>query len=146
MIGLCCAMFLHALWNLLATLGGGTFLVGYFLVQIPLFLTFVALTFYLVMREGRILRQTLACEVERGLISHRQLEITISVFQRTRWVARALNNPSTFNRRRKYLRSVAKLGLCHWHQQRADEVKESPPAFRSSPSSRPKSYSLRDQI
>ncbi len=146
MIGLCCAMFLHAFWNLLATLGGGTFLVGYFLVQIPLFLTFVALTFYLVMREGRILRQTLACEVERGLISHRQLEITISVFQRTKWVARALNNPSIFNARRKYLRSVAKLGLCHWHQQRADEVKRISASLPLIAQLQAEVFSLRDQI
>ncbi|MBK9707865.1 MAG: hypothetical protein IPO77_12895 [Acidobacteria bacterium] len=115
-------------------------------MQIPLFLTFVALTFYLVMREGRILRQTLACEVERGLISHRQLEITISVFQRTRWVARALNNPSTFNARRKYLRSVAKLGLCHWHQQRADEVKRISASLPLIAQLQAEVFSLRDQI
>jgi protease PrsW len=117
------AMLLHALWNALASFGGSIFLTGYFLLQMPLFIGFIAIIAYLVRREGRILRKTLAPEVERGLISPQQLEIAISVFRRTEWLATAIGNSKLFDARRRYLRAVAKLGLCHWHQARAAEAR-----------------------
>ncbi len=116
------AMLLHALWNALASFGGSIFLTGYFLLQMPLFIGFIAIIAYLVRREGRILRKTLAPEVERGLISPQQLEIAISVFRRTEWLATAIGNSKLFDARRRFLRAVAKLGLCRWHQARAAEA------------------------
>lgn len=144
--GLCAAMFLHSLWNLLASFGGGAFLAGYFLFQIPLFVTFLAAIFLLVRREGIILRRTLAREVERGLISHEHLEIAISVFRRTRWVSSALKNPEVFNARRRFLRAVAKLGLCHWHQDRADEARRVSASLPLIPRLQAEVFSLRDMV
>jgi RsiW-degrading membrane proteinase PrsW (M82 family) len=122
MIGCLGAMILHAIWNALASFDGVTFLAGYLLLEMPLFGGFVLMIVYLVRREGRILKQTLAGEVERGLITPRQLEIAISVFRRTGWVASAFGHPQLFNDRRRFLRAVAKLGLCRWHQYRATEA------------------------
>ena len=124
LIGYVGAMSLHALWNALASFDGGTFFTGYFLLEVPLFIVFIFIIAYLVRREGRILKQTLAAEVERGLITRQQLEIAISVFRRSGWVVSALGNSGLFNARRRFLRAVAKLGLCHWHEARAIEARK----------------------
>jgi RsiW-degrading membrane proteinase PrsW (M82 family) len=118
-IGYLGAMLLHGVWNALASLDGGTFYTAYLVFEMPLFIGLICLIAYLVRREGRILKETLAPEVERGLITPQQLEITISVFRRTGWVASAFGQAPLFNRRRQFLRAVAKLGLCHWHRKRA---------------------------
>ncbi len=109
------AMFLHALWNTLASFSNRVFFAGYLILQVPLFLAFVGLIVYLVRREGRILRETLELEVKRGLITQQQLDTVVSVFRRTGWVWSALGNTRVLNARRQFLRAVAKLGLCHWH-------------------------------
>jgi protease PrsW len=121
-MGCLAAMSLHSIWNTLATLGSMTFFAGYLILEVPLFIGFIFLVAALVRREGRILRQTLAPEVERGLITADQLEIAISVFRRTEWVAAAWGDSRLFNARRKFLRTVAKLGLCLWHRDRAREA------------------------
>lgn len=128
-IGYFSAMILHALWNGLASFGGGEFFIGYFLLEVPMFCVFLGVVFHLVRREGRILKQSLVVEVERGLITQHQLDIAISVFRRTTWVAAAIGNSRLFNARRRFLRSVAKLGLCHWHIQRAADAKGETESF-----------------
>jgi RsiW-degrading membrane proteinase PrsW (M82 family) len=144
-IGFFSAIFLHALWNRLAAFGED-FLIGYFLLEAPMFCAFIAVIFHLVRREGRILKQALAVEVERGLITERQLDITISVFRRTGWVAAAIGNPRLFNARRQFLRAVAKLGLCHWHKQRADEAECVTDSFPLINQFQAEVFSLRDQV
>jgi RsiW-degrading membrane proteinase PrsW (M82 family) len=146
MIGYFGAMFLHALWNTLASFDGGTFFTGYFLLEVPLFAVFIAVIFHLVRREGRILKQTLAAEVERGLITQRQLEIAISVFRRTGWTAAAFGNPGLFNARRRFLRAVAKLGLCHWHRCRAAEAAGETDSFPLINQLQAEVFSLRDRV
>jgi hypothetical protein len=89
---------------------------------VPMFFALIALIFYLVRREGRILKQSLAVEVNRGLITQRQLDTAISAFRRTGWVASAIGDDRLFGARRRFLRSVAKLGFCHWHARRAAEA------------------------
>lgn len=146
-IGYSIAVFLHALWNSLALIGGGKFfLIGYFLIQAPMFCAFLTLILYLVNREGRILRQSLAVEVNRGLITQRQLDIAISVFRRTGWVASAMGDSRLFGARRRFLRSVAKLGLCHWHVQRATEVGAETTSFPLINQFQAEVFSLRDEV
>jgi len=145
-IGYCVAVFLHALWNSLATLGSGAFFIGYFLIEAPMFCAFLALIFYLVRREGRILKQSLAVEVKRGLITQRQLDIAISVFRRTGWVASAIGDGRLFDARRRFLRSVAKLGLCHWHVQRAAEIGAETTSFPLINQFQAEVFSLRDEV
>jgi RsiW-degrading membrane proteinase PrsW (M82 family) len=145
-IGYFGAMFLHALWNTLASFDSGTFFTGYFLLEAPMFITFLGVIFHLVRREGRILKQTLAVEVERGLITQHQLEIAISVFRRTGWVAAAFGNTSLFDARRRFLRAVAKLGLCHWHKQRAIAAQVHTDSFPLINQLQAEVFSLRDRI
>ncbi|HKQ77654.1 MAG TPA: PrsW family glutamic-type intramembrane protease [Blastocatellia bacterium] len=145
-VGYISAMFLHALWNSLASFEGGGFFVGYFLFEVPIFCVFLGVVFHLVRREGRILKQSLAEEVERGLITQHQLDIAISVFRRTSWVAAAIGNSQLFNARRRFLRSVAKLGLCHWHKQRAAEAVRNTDSFPLIPQFQAEVFSLQTQI
>lgn len=145
-IGYVAAMFLHALWNTLASFDDSVFFVGYFLLEVPLFLGLVLAIGYLVRREGRILKQTLAAEVERGLLTPHQVEIAISVFRRTGWVAAAFGDPRRFNARRQFLRAVAKLGLCHWHKNRAAEAQKDTASFPLISKLQAEIWSLRDQI
>lgn len=144
--GCCAAMFLHALWNTLASFSAGVFWMGYLLLELPLFLGLLGLIAFLVRREGRILKQTLATEVERGLISREQLETAISVFRRSRWVLAALGNRQVFDARRQFLRAVAKLGLCQWHGSRAVTAGSQTGSFSLIPKLRAEVFRLRDEI
>ncbi len=146
MIGYFGAMFLHALWNTFASFDSSTFFTGYFLIMAPLFIAFVVAIFRLVRREGRILKQSLAAEVERGLITEHQLEIAVSVFRRTGWLAAAFGNSKLFNARRQFLRAVAKLGLCHWHLQRAAEAEGKTDSFPLINQFQAEVFSLRDRV
>jgi RsiW-degrading membrane proteinase PrsW (M82 family) len=145
-IGYSFAVFLHALWNSLATIGGGAFFIGYLLIETPMFCAFLAVIIYLVHREGRILKQSLAVEVKRGLITQRQLDIAISVFRRTGWVASAIGDSRLFDARRRFLRSVAKLGFCHWHVQRAAEAGAETTSFPLITQFQAEVFSLRDEV
>ncbi len=146
LLGYLAAMLLHALWNMLASSSPGGFILGYLLLEVPLFAGFVFVIVALVRREGRILKQTLAAEVERGLISSEQFEIATSAFRRSGWIASAFGNRKRFNARRKYLRAVAKLGLCHWHNLRAITARGSTGSFSIVPKLQAEVYKLRDQI
>jgi protease PrsW len=145
-MGIAGAMILHALWNGLASFDGDVFLRGYLLLQVPLFVCFILVIAHLVRREGRILRKTLAPEVERGLISPQQLEIAISVFRRTGWLAMAFGNAKLFNARRQFLRAVAKLGLCHWHQERAEEAHKDTASLDLIARLQAEVFALRDRV
>lgn len=144
--GFCLAMLLHALWNALASFDANTFLMGYFLLEMPLFCGFLVGIIFVVRREGRILRQTLLDEVERGLLTKQQLEIAISVFRRTAWIAAAFGDGPRFNARRQFLRAVAKLGLCHWHKERAADAQKPTGSFSLIAKLQAEVWSLRDRI
>jgi len=140
------AIFSHAIWNMLASFDGGTFFTGYILFEIPLFLSFIVIIAYLVKREGAILKRTLLFEVDRGLITSQQLEITISVFRRTSWVAAAFGDSRRFNARRRYLRAIAKLGLCHWHNARALEADKNTSSFALVSRLQAEIFDLRNEV
>lgn len=140
------AMMLHALWNTLASFSEGFFWTGYLVLEMPLFVMFICVIVMMVRREARILHETLSAEVERGLITPEQLEIVISVFRRSQWVFSALGDNKLFNARRQYLRSVAKLGLCHWHNSRAIAARGKTGSFSVTPQLQAEIFGLRDQI
>ncbi|HEX8998767.1 MAG TPA: PrsW family glutamic-type intramembrane protease [Blastocatellia bacterium] len=146
LIGYCVAMFLHALWNTLASFSAGVFWLGYLLLELPLFLGMICVIVVMVRREGRILKQMLATEVEKGLISREQLETAISVFRRSRWVLSAFGNREVFDARRQFLRAIAKLGLCQWHGARALAASGKTGSFSLIPKLRAEIFRLRDQI
>lgn len=65
--GLAGAIFLHSLWNLSASTG--LFLIVYILFMVPVFLAFWGVVFFALRREGRVVRQYLAPEFERGWLT-----------------------------------------------------------------------------
>ncbi len=146
LLGYAGAMTLHALWNMLASFSLGVFYLGYLFLEVPLFIGFVCVIVIMIKREARILRKTLAAEVERGLIEPEQLETAISVFRRSRWVLAAFGDSRLFNARRQYLRSVAKLGLCHWHNSRAVAARGQTGSFSAIPILQAEVFNLRKEI
>jgi protease PrsW len=118
-VGYFAAVFLHGLWNTIASLFGPLFFIAYFIIWVPLFLIFAGVMFYLARREAGIIKQMLAIEVARGLITTQELELIGSSFKRMQWVASALGNWKKFQARRRFLRSVTKLAFCYWHVARA---------------------------
>ncbi|MGH9841712.1 MAG: PrsW family glutamic-type intramembrane protease [Blastocatellia bacterium] len=143
-IGFSFAVLLHSIWNWLA--GGELFLMGYVLLEVPLFVMFLGAIAYLVHREGRILKKTLAREVERGLITQHELDVAISVFRRTAWYLGALGDRKRVRARRQFLAAVAKLGLCHWHKARATEANCDTESFPMIAQLQAEIHSLRRQI
>lgn len=140
------AMMLHSFWNGIASINGQVFLIMYFVVLVPLFTAFVGVAIYLVRREGRILREMLAVEVSRGLITPAQLEIVSSLFKRTGWIAGAMGKGQLFASRRQFLRAVTKLGLCHWHAARAAAAQTGTQSFTLIPKFQAEVLMLRDQV
>jgi len=145
-VGYVAAMMLHALWNGIASINGRIFLLMYFVVLVPLFHVFVGTAIYLARREGRILREMLAREVGRGLITEDQLKIASSVIGRWSWLTSAMGNNQLFSARRRFLRAVTKLGLCHWHVARAAAAQAGTQSFTLIPKLQAEVLGLRDQV
>ncbi len=132
-LGYGCAVFLHGLWNGVATfLGLGGFLLLYVVFQIPFFLIFVGFTFYIMHRQNKILREMLAIDVARGLIPQEHLDIATSAFRSFTWVWGGATE-GKYSPRRKYLRAVGKLGLSYWHIQRATAAQGVTGSFQQNP-------------
>jgi RsiW-degrading membrane proteinase PrsW (M82 family) len=144
--GYVAAMFLHALWNTLASFRSETFFFGYFVLQVPLFIIFVCSFVYLVRREGRILQQSLSFEVQRGLLTPEQLNMLVSLTGRTRWVMAAAGNTVRMEARRQFLRAASKLGLCHWHVSRAISAQSQTASFPLIPRLQAELLALRERI
>lgn len=128
-LGYVLAVFLHALWNgaavfISAFAGGGAYFIFYFLVWVPLFLIMLGVMIYMVYREAKLIKQMLAIEVARGLISPEQLELIGSSFARVKWLSSSLlsGDIKKFSAQRKFLRAVTKLAFCYWHVARANEA------------------------
>ena len=75
--GLAVAMLLHSLWNLLATTGDG-FLVGYVMLQLPIFAVFVGFAVWTRARESRMLTQHLRVYARTGWITGQELAMLSS--------------------------------------------------------------------
>src|SRR5215216_6087214 len=72
-IGLLLAIFMHSLWNGSAVFGGGAvFLLIYILVMIPAFFTMLIVISLALRREGRIVREFLVVDLERGFFTQEE--------------------------------------------------------------------------
>ncbi|HEY0006123.1 MAG TPA: PrsW family intramembrane metalloprotease [Pyrinomonadaceae bacterium] len=68
--GLLMAIMLHAIWNASPTFfGGAGFLVMYFLVMVPVFIATLVVIGFNLRREGRIVREHLMADLQRGLFT-----------------------------------------------------------------------------
>ncbi|HQZ82289.1 MAG TPA: PrsW family glutamic-type intramembrane protease [Pyrinomonadaceae bacterium] len=145
-VGYFCAVLLHAIWNGMAVIGGTEgFLLGYFLGEIPFFLIFVGFSLYIMRRQGKILKEMLAIDVARGLISPELERISTSAFRGFGWVVQGIFE-GKFTARTRYLRAVGKLGLSYWHIQRATRAKGETASFQQNPLLREEVLKLRDQV
>jgi protease PrsW len=116
-LGFMGAMTLHSLWNFSASLLGGFFFVAYFIIWVPLFLSFIGFIFFIARREKRIIKRVLAVE-QGGLLSSAEIDLAGSLMSRIRWLISS-RNWSTLQARRKFLRAVTRLAFCYWHVERA---------------------------
>ncbi|HEX6127130.1 MAG TPA: PrsW family glutamic-type intramembrane protease [Pyrinomonadaceae bacterium] len=140
------AVFLHALWNGMAILGGfESFLLGYLFIEIPFFLIFVVFAFYIMHRQNKILREMLAIDIARGLIPKEHGETAVSAFKSSGWLIGGLFS-GKFRARSRYLRAIGKLGLSYWHIQRATAAQGETGSFQQNPILREEVLRWRDQV
>lgn len=163
------AVGLHAMWNGLAAyssdlfLGLGYepcsmiglagalpegfcgFLVSYAILQIPLFCMIVAFALFIMRRQNRILKEMLALDIARGLISSELAETVTSAFKSSRWLMTGIF-AGKYKARSRYLRAVGKLGLSYWHIQRATLAHGHTGSFQQNPILRDEVLKWRDQV
>lgn len=83
-VGFMLAILLHATWNGLATYGGAVgFFAGYFIIMGPAFIITLMVIFFSLRREGRIVRQFLYSDYQRGFFDAIEYEKLCSI--RGRW-------------------------------------------------------------
>lgn len=79
-VGLLLAMTMHAIWNGSPTFFGGLgFLVMYFLVMVPVFIATLVAIIFALRREGRVVRENLLCDFERGLFTPEEYNCLCSI-------------------------------------------------------------------
>ena len=168
-IGYLAAVCLHALWNGMAVFAGKlikeldigwiceyismtgnleglcAFLLGYAVLEVPLFLGFIIFAIYIMRRQNKILQEMLAIDVARGLIPQEHLTIATSVFHSLSWLIGSIFS-GKFGARNKYLRSIGKLGLSYWHIQRATAAQGQTASFQQNPILREELLRWRAQI
>jgi protease PrsW len=73
-IGLGLAMFLHFLWNFSASFAGSlaSFLAIYAVLMVPIFLITLGIVFFALMREGRVVREFLMPDLQRGFFTQEE--------------------------------------------------------------------------
>ena len=89
LVGFLLAMFLHFLWNFLAVFSGvgarneeeafRNFIVVYLVVMVPIFVVVLSLILFAVRREGRIVKEHLLCDFQRGLLTGEEYNRLCSV-------------------------------------------------------------------
>ena len=168
-LGWLAAMILHGIWNGLgivatifivwfgleptcASLGLGGQNVGlcgfftfYLILEVPLFLIFIAFSFFIMRRQRRILNDMLAIDVARGLISEENLKTATSAIKSSMWLLGGMFSGKYFARSR-YLRAVGKLGLSYWHIQRATAAQGQTGSFQQNPLLRDEVLRWRDKV
>ena len=83
-LGLMMAMAMHSIWNGSAVMGGGVgFLLMYVVIMVPAFLILLVVIIVSLRREGRIVREFLHTDFQRGLFNQQEYEQLCSVTKRT---------------------------------------------------------------
>ncbi len=150
-VGYICAVFLHFLWNLMATvlkidgLLEGDWWYGYLFLQFPFFLAFIGFAFYVMRRQNKILNEMLAIDVAQGLIAEDNQKIATSAFRSTGWLISGIFS-GKFGARSRYLRAVGKLGLSYWHIQRANAAQGQTASYQQNPILRQEVLKWRDKV
>ena len=169
-VGYVGAVSLHMLWNGMAFLGavlihglgfdwvcqdigmGGpgalslcSFFICYAVLEVPLFLIYVAFALFIMRRQNKILKEMLAIDIARGLIPEDHGKIATSAFRSSGWLLGGLFGGKLFARSR-YLRAMGKLGLSYWHIQRATAAQGQTGSFQQNPILREEVIKWRDKV
>lgn len=140
------AVFLHMLWNGMAVFGNfGTFLLGYLIIEIPLFFIFIGFASYIMYRQNKILKEMLAIDIARGLIPEKDAKTATSVFGGMAWMIGGLFS-GKFRARSRYMRAIGNLGLSYWHIQRATAAQGQTASFQQNPILREEVLKWREQV
>jgi RsiW-degrading membrane proteinase PrsW (M82 family) len=114
-VGLCLAITMHFIWNGSPTFfGGGGFLVMYFLLMAPIFLIAMPLTIIIALkREGRVVREHLLCDLQRGLFTPEEYNRLCSVRGRMGASYQALTRGGieTWRTRMQYNQAASELAF-----------------------------------
>lgn len=82
-IGLLMAIFMHSLWNGSAVFGGGVvFMFTYILVMVPAFFIMLIVISLALRREGRIVREFLVADLQRGFLTEEEYKQLGSIIGR----------------------------------------------------------------
>jgi hypothetical protein len=96
-------------------------------------------------RQSKILREMLAIDVARGIIPPEHAEKAMSAFKSSAWILSGLF-AGKFRARSNYLRAVGKLGLSHWHIQRATAAQGQTESFQQNPILRAEVLRWREKV
>jgi hypothetical protein len=124
--GLVLAMFLHALWNLSASINAALYFVVYFLVMVPMFVAVLVSIYFALRREGRIVREHLGHDLEHGRLSLSELELLSSVRGRMGASYRALRTGGyrSWRTRREFNRVASELAFHRNRMAQGQTVKD----------------------
>ncbi|HEX8143214.1 MAG TPA: PrsW family intramembrane metalloprotease [Pyrinomonadaceae bacterium] len=113
LVGFGLAMFLHALWNLSASLNMLIFFLTYGAVMIPVFIAALVSIIFALRREGRIVREHLLCDLQRGIFSPEEYNRLCSVRGRMGASFRALRRGGfgTWRARMEYNQLASELAF-----------------------------------
>ena len=118
------AALLHAVWNLAAVTGGAGLLTVYVLVEVPIFLAFVALVVWARRREGRLIGRYLSAYADAGWLSPSEVQMlsTMAGRRSARVWARSTGRSSLASMR-SFQDSASELALlrARMHHSAADE-------------------------
>jgi RsiW-degrading membrane proteinase PrsW (M82 family) len=90
------AAMLHAVWNLAAVTGGAGLLTVYLLVEVPIFIAFLAFVVWARRREGRLIGRYLSAYADAGWLSPSEVQMlsTMAGRRSARLWARSTGRPS----------------------------------------------------
>ena len=146
LMGYGCAVLLHAVWNGTPTFFGFEgFWLGYLFLQVPFFVIFICFAAYIMYRQNKILKEMLAIDVARGLITQEQFSTATSAFRSSAWLLGSIGT-SKYRARKRFLRAVGKLGLTYWHIQRATAAQGQTASFQQNPILREEVLKWRDKV
>lgn len=130
-VGLCLAMTLHCLWNFSAGFGP-LFLVTYVLIMFPAFLGLLTLIAFSLRKEGRIVREYLAPELQSGLVDAEGYEALCTVRGRLGESCRAFGRGGfgTWRARTEFHMLASELAFHRWRTARGILPRSVTPAAR----------------
>ena len=112
-LGYTCAVLAHSLWNLAAVASGAGLVTVYLLVEVPIFLAFVAFVVWARGREGRLIGQYLRPYADVGWLSAGEVEMLASMRRRrdARAWARANAGPKGLAAMRAFQDTASEIAL-----------------------------------